>query len=327
MMEERLYIDDKDVYELYGVYVVKDGWNELIAYPPLKAVNSNDWQEEDGIEADLSDPKLNTKEGTLKVAYSGVFSRFIEFVELLADKGYHVFRSTTLNRTFTLRLTQVPNLDAYKALGFVTLTLANDYPLQSYTYQAPQSSIATCDDFLLDGKALTDYGCRILRGGISEIMKPADVKPALTRNISTVSGAQYDGRATVQFKSKDVKLNCLMRAATLAELWRNYDALLYDLTRPEERALYVSELERTFPCYYKSATVTQFFPTDKIWLAFTLTLTLTRDFRLQGGDMVLATEEGIILFTEDGENAIDIEPTTTGSTNVVQQEVNAGGSE
>ena len=44
MMTGRLYIDGKDVYTEYGVYVVKGGWNELIAYPPLKTVESNDWQ-------------------------------------------------------------------------------------------------------------------------------------------------------------------------------------------------------------------------------------------------------------------------------------------
>ena len=85
MMTGRLYIDGHDAYKQWGVYVVSGGWNELIAYPPLKTVEYNDWQEEDGIEADLSDPKLNTKEVSINIAYGGLFSRFIEFVTMLSD--------------------------------------------------------------------------------------------------------------------------------------------------------------------------------------------------------------------------------------------------
>ena len=308
MMTGRLYIDGKDAYKQWGVFVVSGGWNELLAYPALKTVDSNDWQEEDGIEADLDNPRLDTKEASLKIAYSGLFSRFIEFVTLLADRGYHDFNCVSIGRRFTLRLTQMPNLDAYKSLGFITLKLANDFPLRNYTYQAPESSIFSSDDYLIDGKAFTDYGCRILQGSLSEIMKTANVKTSLIRNINILPGAEYDDDAKITFKSKDVKLKCLMRADTLAELWRNYDALLYDLIRPEERMLEVSELEQTFPCYYKSASVSQFFPDDKIWLEFTLTLTFTHSFRLQVDDFVLASEDGIIIFTEDGENAIEMLP-------------------
>ncbi|MDE5551781.1 MAG: hypothetical protein K2I91_01140, partial [Muribaculaceae bacterium] len=117
----------------------------------------------------------------------------------------------------------------------------------------------------------------------------------------------YDG-GRVTFKAKDVKLNCLMRAETLDELWRNYDALLFDLIRPDERLLEVSELEQTFPCFYKSASVTDFYPENKIWLAFTLTLTFTHSFRLDDDDFVLASEDGIIIFTQDYENAFQMLP-------------------
>ena len=53
-MSGRFYIDGKDAFTEYGIYVQEGGYNELVAFPPLKAVTSNDWQEEDGIEPDLS---------------------------------------------------------------------------------------------------------------------------------------------------------------------------------------------------------------------------------------------------------------------------------
>ena len=74
-MINRLFIDGNDAYLQYGVYVTSGGFNELVAFPPLKSVDSNDWQEEDGEEADLSAPVLNTREIQVKFAFGGLFSR------------------------------------------------------------------------------------------------------------------------------------------------------------------------------------------------------------------------------------------------------------
>lgn len=306
-MINRLFIDGNDAYLQYGAYVVSGGWNELVAYPPLKSVESNDWQEEDGVEADLSEPVLNTREVSVKFAFSGLFSRFCLFIELLSDGAYHDFDCAYIGRKYRLRMTQQPNLDIAKALGTATIKFADDFPMQGYEYRVPSSGMPVCDDYLIDNAPTTNYGLRVLQGTMSEIMKPAAVKQNLLRNIKTLSGAIYDGKA-VTFKSKDVKLKCLMRAETLDGLWRNYDALLYDLTQPEERLLTVRELEQDFPCYYKSCQVSDFYPDGKIWLAFTLTLTFTGSFRLNDDDIVLATEDGVIVFTEDGESAIDMLP-------------------
>lgn len=305
----RLYIDGNDAYLKYGVYVTSGGYNELVAFPPLKSVDSNDWQEEDGVEADLSDPVLDTHEVQIKFAFGGLFSRFCAFIELLSDGSYHVFDCASIGRRYKLRMTQQPNLEVVKTLGTATIKFSDDFPLNGYTYKAPESEVTPSDDYTLDNTALTDYGCRVLRGSLSEVMKTASVKQNLLRDIETKAGATYDGKR-VTFKSKDVKLYCLLRADSLTELWRNYDALLYNLTQPEEHTLTVRELEQDFPCYYKSCSVTDFFPDGKIWLEFTLTLVFTGAFRLDDDDFVLATEDGIIIFSEDGENAIDMSPSS-----------------
>jgi len=306
-MINRLFIDGRDAYLQYGVYVVSGGWNELVAYPPLKSVDSNDWQEEDGIEADLSEPMLDTHEVSVKFAFGGLFSRFCAFIEVLSDGAYHVFDCAHIQRKYKLRMTQHPNLEIAKQLGTATIKFADDFPLNGYEYIEPSSGVIASDDYLLDERPLTDYGCRVLQGSLAEVMKTPNVKENLLRNIKTETGVIYDGK-TVTFKTKDVKLSCLMRADTLTELWRNYDALLYDLIQPEERLLYVSELEHEFPCHYKSCSVSDFYPDEKIWLQFTLTLTFTGSFRLDDDDFVLASEDSIIVFTEDGENAIEMLP-------------------
>lgn len=306
MLTGRLYVDGNDVYSQYGVFVVKDGWNELIAYPPLKTVTSNDWAEMDGVEADLSDPVLNTREVQLKVAFDGLFGRFFAFVELLSDGAYHIFECDSIKRKWRLRLTSTPNFKEAQYFGNVTLKLADDFPLEGYTYKAPRTSVAPYEDYLFDGIPFTNYGARILKGTLDEVKKPANVKQNLLRNLNHLSGAIYDGK-NVFYKTKDVKVNVLMRAASLEELWRNYDALLYDLIQPNERLLYVEALDQAFPCYYKSCQVTKFYPTGKIWLQFTLTFTFTRDFRIDDNGIVLAAENGWIVFTEDNLYAIDMQ--------------------
>ena len=273
-MTGRLYIDGKDIYAEYGVYVVQGGWNELISYPPLKPIDSNDWQEEDGIEADLSAPVLDTREIQLKVAFTGLDSRFFALIRHLSDGACHTFDCRHIERTYRLRLVAQPNLAVAHALGTTTLKLADDFPLKDYTYEKPASNIVAYNDYTFDGRLFTDYGVRVLKGTLDEVKKTPTVKTNLLRNISTQMGALYDGK-NVTYKSKDVKINCLMRADTLDELWRNYDALLYDLIRPNERKLWVKELDKSFPFYYKSCQVTEFYPTDKIWLQFALTVTFT----------------------------------------------------
>ena len=304
-MKGRLYIDGRDAYAEFGVYVIQGGWNELIAYPPLKPVESNDWQEEDGIEADLSSPVLNTREVSLRIAFGGLDNRLLELLELLSDGAYHMFDCRHIGRMYKLRLVSMPNLTIAERIGTVTLKLADDFPLDNYVYNAPSCAVAPNADYTLDGRKFTDYGVRVLQGALEEVVKTPSVKDNLLRNINTQQGAWYDGKAVV-YKAKDIKISCLMRATTLTELWRNYDALLYDLIRPSERVLGVEELGAEYPFHYKSCQVVEFYPMDKIWLKFTLTITVTRNFRVQPNATLLANEEGIFICTEDGEIVIEI---------------------
>ncbi len=302
-MNDRLYIDGLDAYLHYGVYVTSGGYNEVIAYPPLKSVTCNDWQEEDGVEADLSSPVLNAHEVQIKFAFHKI-EEFSRFLECLSDGAYHTFKCAYIGRIYKLRLTQQPNMDIIRLLGTATLKFSDDFPLSGYTYDEPKSDIVPADDYYIDDVPFTDYGCRILKGSLAEVTKAAQVKQNLLRNITTKTGVIYDPM-NVTYKAKDVKLYCLMRAETLKELWRNYDALLYNLIRPEARILTVSELCQGFGFYYKSCSITDFYPDEKIWLAFTLTLTLISNIRLDSAN-ILASEDYIIVSSEDGKNMFEV---------------------
>lgn len=274
MKSGELIIDDVDVYDEYGVYVVGGGWNDLAAFPPLKSIDYNDWHEEDGIEPDLSNPVLNTREVQMKFASVGSYRSFLAM--LLSDP-YHTFNCAAIGRTFMLRLVQHPNLTKASDLGSFTLKFADDFPMNrtTHTRQTPTSPIAASTAWKIDNRNLTVYGVRVLSGSQAEVEKAPAVKQNLLRNIGTRTGVIYDD-VPISVQSKDVKLSCLMTASSLTEFWRNHDTMLYDLIQPNVRKLAVASLGKTFDCYYKSSSVSEFLPTGSPWMKFALTLCITK---------------------------------------------------
>ena len=235
----RFNIDGIDAYERFGIFIADTGLVGLLQYPALKKVDSNDWPEEDGEEFDLSAPALETKTLQIKFA-SHKANRVGAFIEKISDKSYHDFEVPAIKQTFRLRLTDQQSLVLYLRGKTFTLQFADDFPLRGYTYLAPQSTMNRVCGYEIDGVDLGQYGVSILEGSLAEIEKSPAVKQNLLQNFQREYGAIYDGELVV-FKAKDVKLKCAMRATSEDEFWRNYKALLFDLTRAEERQLYVDK--------------------------------------------------------------------------------------
>lgn len=277
-MKGHFTIDGVDAYTAYGVYLTEGSLPELLSYPPLKAVESNDWQEEDGIEADLSSPVLDTRDVYLSFAFVGL--RIDSFMAALSDKGYHSFVFSEVGRGLKLRLVSAGNLELCGNLRLVSMTFADDFPLDGYVYAAPSGG--TDDDgYEVDGMPLSDYGVKVLEGTRAQLEVPPAVKTAMLRNISVVPGAIYDGEAPVRFKSRDCYLYCLMRAKTQEAFWQNHDALLYDLAKPGERVLTAKTSDKVFMCHYKSMTVQDLSLSDGVWMKFTLILTIIQTKRIE----------------------------------------------
>lgn len=304
-MEGDLFIDGKDAYTQYGVFILDGGYSELIGMPQLKTITTNDWQEEDGVEADLSSPVLDTRDIQLSVAADNHSNRYFTLIERLSDGAYHKFDVRNIGRAYKLRLVSVSVSSYLNDFSLLIMKFADDYPLDGYEYEEPVSTMSEDDSYALDGRPTTDYNIRVLQGTLSEVTRTPEVKTNMLRNIATSEGAIYDPE-NVTYKSKDVKVYCLMTAEDTKTLWRNWDALLYDLARPEERTLWVDSIEQEFPCYYKSCSVTEFYCDTKIWLKFTLTLTFIHDFRISDDDVVLATEDGVVVYTQSGLYAIEM---------------------
>lgn len=304
-MKGAFYIDGNDAYLGFGLMITRSGYDELLAYPSLKPVDFNDWPEEDGIEADLSAPVLDTKELSLTFAVIGR-SKNGSFIEMLSDKSYHEFDLRDIGRKYTLRLVSQPELKLYTGGETFSLRFADDFPLKDYQYQPPVSQVRRISGYKLDGRDLSEYGIVIEEGTRSELLKSPPVKRNLLQSPGTVSGAVYDGNFVV-FQAKEAALKCVMCASDTEAFRRNRDALLYDLTRPGERILYTDYTGEEYPCHYGKCTNAELMKSgNEIRFRFSLILVFT-SFRLTGEKYVLSAEDSVQIVSEDGETYIDMQ--------------------
>ena len=61
-MRGELYIDNRDAYTDFGVWITRGGYDGLLPFPELVEPGRNDWPDEDGIEPDLEKPTLKPLE-------------------------------------------------------------------------------------------------------------------------------------------------------------------------------------------------------------------------------------------------------------------------
>ena len=298
------YIDDIDIYARYGVVITSGGYNDLLRFPALKEPDKNDWPEEDGIEVDLSSPTLEAKEVTVSFASNRPDTG--DFIYLVSQPGYHTLRITELGKEWRLRLlTQTACKDYTSAVSF-SLKFADDFPSRSDDYLPASGSGMTLpvSEYKIDNIPLSLYGIEII-GGWDDLLKSPTVKQNLTRSFATSDGKFYDADFVV-FNSKETTLKCCLSAVSMAKFWECYTAFFNDLVKPDERSLYWEYVGEEYPCYYKQSSGFRVVSlSGPVVVEFSLTLVFTV-FRIGETEYLLASEDGEMIETEDGEYLIDM---------------------
>jgi hypothetical protein len=270
-------MDGTDAYAAYGVSVISSSggaYCDLVCYPPLKNVPANDWPEEDGIEADLSAPKLDTRQLSLRFICEYGKSGIDAFFDVLNDGAYHIFAFPETERSYKLRLSSQPDLTVSGDFRIFSLRFENDFPLpEPYSYSPPLSTHALPNfGVLLDGKNIRSYGLGVTGNWRAEIYRAPEVKRNLLQSVDNRHGAVYDD-GQVKYKQKEVRLDMLMTARDRNEFWNNFDAFLYDLIRPNLRNLTVGA--DVFRCHYKSCSTTNFHAVNAVFWRFSMSLIFT----------------------------------------------------
>ena len=123
----------------------------------------------------------------------------------------------------------------------------------------------------------------------------------MVQSTSDTNGIIANKGASVLGQSRQVEVSLLLRASTIEEFWRNYNALYYDITQPGAREL---ELVGEIPveCYYQSMNIQSFsaprFAGDIVWMKLGITFSTTQPI------YALMAEGDELIISEDSQNNI-----------------------
>ena len=303
-MIDNLYIDGMSARWRFGCWVTRGGYDGLLSLPAMREPEENDWPEEDGVEVDLSDPRLEPRE--IPVTFlADTVTGATDLVAYLSTPGYHLFRIPSLGREWRLRLSDHPANRVYPSATSFTLRLGEDVPERPEPGGPPDPGVRMPESrFRLDGVPLSAYGV-VVDESRSDLLRAPQAKVNLDRTVSTSDGRIYDADHLV-FQKREITLGCHFKAASAGEFWRCRDAFLAALTRPGERRLLAGEIGRELPCYYRETKGVRLSRLSApVIVRFDLVLVIT-SFRLYETDYLLVTEEGDWIVTEDGEYCIDM---------------------
>lgn len=283
-MTNPLIIDGYDAFDTFGVYLADATLRELVQMPKFKAssFDTNDWHEEPGLEADLSNPVFDGRQFQMQFHCTRrqLDATAHAFVDYLSQQVYHTFYFPLLQMTWTLRYVSSPSSKINEYFDTFTLTFCDDNPTIQATAPASQASFQS--QYAIDSIRFSYYGTYETKGTLSSFHPLNAVKDSLSHSESGSSGIYYDSQGLRKERYPDIKLSLHIRTATVADFWLNYHALFYALTKlnDEGQAIHsVTDGVLDIKCYYKSSSVTRFTLLQNntvngagVWCDFTLTL-------------------------------------------------------
>lgn len=259
-------INTIDIQANYQTYLLEGNYKDLLCFPALKKLPSNDWVEYYGKEYDTDDPQLDTL--SISLSFVSKSNQYDAFITFLSAQTYNDFHFEELDKCFRLRFVGVRK--AKKEQGYITYeaTFANDNPLQGYTYIAPNDTLPS-SGFTIDTIDLSKYGIYLLEENESNLLKSYEVKEHLTTNSSAIAGVKYADHNNV-FKERTIEILCYMKQP-INRFWKLYEALLYNLSQRGERT--INAFGSTFKTIYQKANIKEVILTkDTLRVEFTISL-------------------------------------------------------
>lgn len=319
-MKGKLYIDGKDAFEEYGVFVERFGYKALIQMPSFKTITTTEWDEYDGEEPDLTEPLLDSKTFGMQLCITNILGAG-DLYELISDKAYHIFQFVELGKSYKLRLVSNPSLSSFKNLGKITINFADDFPpyipdensdfeATEYNYPLDDAPLDKVPEgfkqkgYMLDDIDFSRFGIYIIDGTEDNIQKAPNVRENLAIKAKNLPGLKYD-EEKVFYKAKDVAIKLFIHANGIDDFWRRWYSFFSTLLKPELHNFYKDTTLEDFDCYYKSNSVTKFdiLRSGNVWCEFTVTLRFTNS-RPDANYIILATENSEIVITEEDEAQI-----------------------
>lgn len=113
-------INGNDIYTAYGL-VITSGVGSLLDMPDRKSPYSHDWQDENGVEVDLSRPLFQARQVTFNVVlegngYADFWAKYKALFELLSSPGLLELYCADLGSTFHIYYTSSSNFQRHTRL-------------------------------------------------------------------------------------------------------------------------------------------------------------------------------------------------------------------
>ena len=279
-MKNLLFIDGKDAFIEYGVFVEQYGYKQLIQFASFKKIDITDWPDENGSEADLTDPKLDTR--SLQIQFCITNIRYAEdLFDKLSISAYHTFEFRQLGKSYKLRMTSNGTFKSFFKLGKLTLSFSDDFPIvPTGTHYALGKSGIRQIGIEIDGIDISQFGSFVLDGSEDNIRKAANMKDALKISSTSSAGVIFDASA-LRFKSKDVTLKLLIDAPSIAEFWNRYNGLFAVILQSGTRNFYYAQLGNEYECYYKNMSVSKFdiLRSGKVWCEYSVSFVFNHQIK------------------------------------------------
>jgi len=300
-------IDGIDISK-YEAVMERGGVAALLAYPSLVEPETQEWAEHDGLEVDLDNPKLQSREIDLPFTANSL-EHMGALLADLSKTGYRNIRSSVLSESWRLRYISQGSITSLVDGARSFVRFADDMPRTLFSNRLPhlgygQPVPPLPNKYFMDGISFSDYGLIVL-GAKDSIYRAPDMRESLKITNKVMDGAIYDSELA-QFKGKDVVFKLSFYCDTTERLLNNHRAFFYDLIQSNERILTTDYLTEDLKFYYKSASNFVFTKTTLYTLLeFDLTLVFT-NYRPSEIDILLATEIWDLVVSEDGITFIDV---------------------
>lgn len=247
----------------WDMFILRDSDYDFLSFPDRKEPTSNNWQQYDGIDVDLSEIYFNAKKVTvgffIKADNGSEFLyRLNAFYTLISAPGTISLYSREFDRTFSLRYISCPEYRHRNGMykegtkrGEITVEFSMDDPLQLFTNPAllvPTGNRNT--QFVsVNNYDLGRFGI-IVNECYNTTLKLPAVKPPLVQSFERSTGLHVTPASQTIFEATQVTIDCTMLATTRAEFYHNYEALFNNLTRRE--AVMLSTFSFDSECFYRS---------------------------------------------------------------------------
>lgn len=220
-------INGTDIKSTYGAFLIDKSYEQLLVYPALKNVISNNWFESDGLEVDLEDSTLERRSFSVTYGVSGT-GRWSDFQSFLKTAWTHSIEITDLGLTFDLRFVGITGFEADVdgSLAKIKVSYCDDTLSNYLTNQSsPQRTDYPDGGCTLKGVNVGLYGIRVLNA-LSDLRKQATPKTALVRAINTRYGAISDVGGTIALGSKGIVVKGVWRASTARDFADSYKTFI-----------------------------------------------------------------------------------------------------